>query len=105
MSLPKSDSLKVFLSWTISPLTLSPAEAKDFSSSLCIQTGSEAHPLCPMCTGGPFLGAKVRPERDADHSHLSSAEDNKEDSMAFSGTALLFTFLWQHVGVILVWVV
>jgi hypothetical protein len=35
--------------------------AKDFSSSLCVQTGSEAHPAsCTMGTGGggPFLGAK-----------------------------------------------
>jgi hypothetical protein len=37
----------------------SPAEAKDFSSSLCVQTGSEAHPAsCTMGTGGPFLGVK-----------------------------------------------
>jgi hypothetical protein len=32
---------------------------KDFSSSLCVQTGSEAHPAsCTMGTGGPFLGAR-----------------------------------------------
>jgi hypothetical protein len=31
----------------------SPAGAKDFSSSLCIQTGSEAHPAsCKIGTGG-----------------------------------------------------
>jgi hypothetical protein len=31
----------------------SPARAKDFSSSLCVQTGSEAHPAsCTMGTGG-----------------------------------------------------
>jgi hypothetical protein len=37
----------------------SPAEAKDFSSSLCVQTGSEAHPAsCTMGTGGPFPGGK-----------------------------------------------
>jgi hypothetical protein len=50
----------------------SPAEAKDFSSSLCVQTGSEVHPAsCTMGTGGPFPGAKARPGRDADHSpHL-----------------------------------
>jgi hypothetical protein len=29
-----------------------PAEAKDFSSSLCVQAGSGAHPAsCTMCTG------------------------------------------------------
>jgi hypothetical protein len=37
----------------------SPAEAKDFSSSLCVQTGSGAHPAsCTMGTVGPFPGAK-----------------------------------------------
>jgi hypothetical protein len=37
----------------------SPAEAKDFSSSLCVQTGSGAHPAsCTMGTGGPFPGGK-----------------------------------------------
>jgi hypothetical protein len=46
----------------------SPAGAKDFSSILCVQTGSGVHPAsCTMGTGGPFLGAKARPGRDADH--------------------------------------
>jgi hypothetical protein len=53
----------------------SPAGAKDFSSSLSVQTGSGVHPAsCTMGTGGPFLGGKVRPGREADHSPLSSAE-------------------------------
>jgi hypothetical protein len=53
----------------------SPTGAKDFSSSLCVQTGSEAHPAsCPMGTGGPFPGDKARPGRDADHSPPSSAK-------------------------------
>jgi hypothetical protein len=53
----------------------SPARAKDFSSSLCVQTGSGAHPAsCTMGTGGPFPGGKARPGRVADHSPLSSAE-------------------------------
>jgi hypothetical protein len=52
----------------------SQAEAMDFSSSLCVQTGSEAHPAsCTMGTGGPFPGAKVWPGHDADHSSPSSA--------------------------------
>jgi hypothetical protein len=52
-----------------------PSEAKDFSSSLCVQTGSEAHPAsCTMGTGGPFTGGKARPGRDADHSQPSSDE-------------------------------
>jgi hypothetical protein len=52
-----------------------PAGAEDFSSNLCVQTGSGAHPAsCTMGTGGTFPGAKARPRRDADHSPLSSAE-------------------------------
>jgi hypothetical protein len=53
----------------------SPAGAKDFSSNLCVQTGSGAHPAsCKMGTEGPFPGGKARPGRDADHSPPSSAE-------------------------------
>jgi hypothetical protein len=53
----------------------SPAGAKDFSSILCVQTGSGVHPAsCTMGTGGPFPGGKARPGRDADHSPPSSAE-------------------------------
>jgi hypothetical protein len=53
----------------------SPVGAKDFSSSLCVQTGSGAHPAsCTMGTGGNIPGGKVRPGRDADHSSPSSAE-------------------------------
>jgi hypothetical protein len=50
----------------------SSAEAKDFSSSLCVQTGSGDHlASCIMGTVGPFLGTKARPGRDAaTHSHL-----------------------------------
>jgi hypothetical protein len=49
-----------------------PAEAKDFSSKLSVQTGSAAHPAsCTMGNGGPFPGGTARPGRDADHSpHL-----------------------------------
>jgi hypothetical protein len=53
----------------------SQAGTKDFSSSLCVQTGSGAHPAsCTMGKGGPFPGGKARPGRDADHSPLSSSE-------------------------------
>jgi hypothetical protein len=53
----------------------SPAGAKDFSYSLFVQTGSEAHPAsCTMGNGGPFPWVKARPGRDADHSPPSSAE-------------------------------
>jgi hypothetical protein len=63
--------------WT--PGVRSPTEAEDFSSSLCVQTGSGAHPAsCPMGIGGPFPGGKERPGRDADHSSPSSAEVENE---------------------------
>jgi hypothetical protein len=57
----------------------SPTEAEDFSASLCVQTGSGAHPAsCPMGIGGLFPGGKERPGRDADHSPPSSAEVENE---------------------------
>jgi hypothetical protein len=47
----------------------------ELSSSLCVQTGSGAHPASStMGTGGPFPGGKALPGRDADHSPPSSAE-------------------------------
>jgi hypothetical protein len=53
----------------------SPTGAEDFSSSPCVQTGSEAHPAShPMGTRGPFPGGKARPGRDADHTPPSSAK-------------------------------
>jgi hypothetical protein len=57
----------------------SPAEAGNFSSSLCVQTGFGAHPAsCTMGTGGPFPGGKARLWRDADHSPPSTAEAENE---------------------------
>jgi hypothetical protein len=51
----------------------------DFSSSLCVQTGSGAHPASyPMGAGGSFPGGKARPGRDADHSPPCSAEVKNE---------------------------
>jgi hypothetical protein len=53
----------------------SPAGAKGFSSSFCVQTGFVAHLVsCTMGTGDPFPGGKAWPGRDADHSPPSSAE-------------------------------
>jgi hypothetical protein len=58
----------------------SPAEAKNFSSSFCVQTSSEAHPASyPMSTEGPCSEGKARPRRDADHSPPSSAEVKNEE--------------------------
>jgi hypothetical protein len=57
----------------------SPTEAEDFSSNLCVQTGSGAHPAsCTGGTEGSLSGGKARPGRDADHSPPSSAEGKKE---------------------------
>jgi hypothetical protein len=49
----------------------SPAEA-DYSSSLCVQTGSGAHPAsCTMATGGPFPVVKRgRGKTLTTHPHL-----------------------------------
>jgi hypothetical protein len=57
----------------------SPAEGKDCSSSLFVQTGSEAHPVsCPVGIGDPFPAGKARPGRDADRSLPSSAKVENE---------------------------
>jgi hypothetical protein len=57
----------------------SPAEAKDFSSNLCVQTCSEAHPASYiMGTGSPFSGGKERSGRDAQHSPPSSTDIHNE---------------------------
>jgi hypothetical protein len=74
----------------------------NFSSSLCVQTGSGAHPaFCTTGTGGPFHGGKTQPGRDADHSPQSSAEFKNVSEvyllsfpsafMSCSGTALALT--------------
>jgi hypothetical protein len=53
----------------------SSAGAKDFSSKLCVQTGSGAYPAsCTITIRRPFPGSKARRERDADQSTPSSAE-------------------------------
>jgi hypothetical protein len=51
-------------------------EAKDISSSFCVQTTSETHPASyPMGTCGPFSEGKARPGRDADPSPPSKTEE------------------------------
>jgi hypothetical protein len=60
----------------------SPAEAREFSSNLCVQTGCGAHPASStMGTGGSFPRGKARPGRDADHSLQSSAEVVNEEEL------------------------
>jgi hypothetical protein len=57
----------------------SPTKAEDFSSNLCIQTSSGAHPASYiMGTGGSLPRSKVLPECDVDHLPPSSAEVKKE---------------------------
>jgi hypothetical protein len=59
-----------------------PAMAKDSSSSLCVQTRTEAHPVSYSAgTGHPFPGGKTRPERDAYHSPKSSIEAKNEQQL------------------------
>jgi hypothetical protein len=55
----------------------SPAGAKDFSSILCVQTGSGAHPV-QWVPGVLSPGVKALPGRDAHHSPPSSAEVENE---------------------------
>jgi hypothetical protein len=77
----------------------SPEGAEDFSSSLCVQTGSGAHPAsCTMGTGGPFPGVKrgrgvmltthpnLVPRSGMNRSYTSSPPSA---SVACRGTALL----------------
>jgi hypothetical protein len=82
----------------------SPAGAKDFSSSLCVQTGSGAHPAtCTMGTGGTFPGAKrSRSMKLTTHPHLvprsrATLPLPPSATMACSGTALLLFFI-REVG-------
>jgi hypothetical protein len=57
----------------------SAAEAKDFSSSLCVQTSSEAQPASyPIGTRGALGGGVTRPGRDANYSPPSSATFKNE---------------------------
>jgi hypothetical protein len=68
------------IDWTTGRSRFDPRQRrKDFSSILCVQTGSGAHlASCRMDIGGPFPGAKAWPVRDADHSPPSSAEVDDE---------------------------
>jgi hypothetical protein len=86
----------------------SPAEAEDFSSILCVQTGSGAHPAsCPMGTGVPFPEDKSRPERDAVHSpHLvprSRMSRSYTSSPPSASMACIGTAFKHHVGCDLFW--
>jgi hypothetical protein len=75
---PSNSSLWIVLvnplSSNSSPIEVrSLAEVKEFSSSLCVQTGSEAHPhSCTICTGG-VLSTRLKHGRGVKlttHPHL-----------------------------------
>jgi hypothetical protein len=58
----------------------SPAEAKNFSCSLCVQTGSGAHPAsCAMGTGGssPRGQSAARGVTLTTHHHLGVEVENE----------------------------
>jgi hypothetical protein len=77
---------------------LSSAGAEDFSCSLCVQTGSGAHPAsCTMGTGGPFPGGVTLtshpclvPRSRMSRSYASSTPPSA--FMTCSGTALALAF-------------
>jgi hypothetical protein len=82
-----------------------PAGAKDFSSVLCVLTGSGAHSTsCTMGTGGPFPGGKARPGLTT-HPHLvprswmsrSYTSSPPSASMACSGAALLYIYIYIYI--------
>jgi hypothetical protein len=90
-----------------------PGRGKDFSSDLCVQTGSKAYPAsCTMGTGGLFPGAKRgRGVTMTTHPHLVPRSKWVEAilplptsvTMACSGTVLLTinalvlgTLQWHH---------
>jgi hypothetical protein len=92
----------------------------DFSSILCVQTSSGAHPASyPMGTGGPLPGVKRgRGVMLTTHFHLvprlrmsrSYTSSPSRASMAWSGTALLFFYYttcfgptWPSSGAFLDW--
>jgi hypothetical protein len=84
------------MGWTTGRSRFDPQQRrKDFSSSLCVHTGSGAHPAsCTMGTGGPFRWGKERPGRDIDHSPPSSVEVENEELYLLSPQAPK----WRVVG-------
>jgi hypothetical protein len=106
----RAASIIALMGWTTRRLMFDPRQRrKDFSSNLCIQTGSEAHPAsCTMGTRGSFPGAKARPGRDADHSppsrmSRSHTSSPPSASVACSGTALSLIRSTVYVYMLIVW--
>jgi hypothetical protein len=90
------------MDWVIEVRTL--AEAKGFFSSLCAQTGYQAHPAsCPMDTGGPFPVVKCGSGVTlTTHPHLAPRSWMSRSytsfppcaSMVCCGTALCYFYLY-----------
>jgi hypothetical protein len=57
---------------------LVPTNGERFPSSLCVHTGSGAHPVYPVGSGDPFHDGRAWPGCDADHSPPFSAEVQNE---------------------------
>jgi hypothetical protein len=80
------------------------AEAKDFSSNLCVQAASGAHPASyPMGPGGPFPVVKCSWGMTlTTHPHLvlrprmSRSYTSSPQALACSGTAILLQQIWIH---------
>jgi hypothetical protein len=65
-----------------------PAEAADFSSSICVQSSPGAYPACcTMGTGCSLVRGKARPGRDAHHSAPSCVEVENEQELYFLSQA------------------
>jgi hypothetical protein len=61
-------SVSIVFDYSLYDWGWSPPKAMDFSSSLCVETGSGAHPAsCLMGTGRPFPRGEAQPGHDADH--------------------------------------
>jgi hypothetical protein len=70
-----AQSVLVSMDWTTGRSRFDPRQMQeDFSSNLCVWTGSGAHPAsCPMGTRSPFPGGKAWLGYDTGHSTPSSA--------------------------------
>jgi hypothetical protein len=56
----RSSSVSIVSDYRLGDLSPTPAEAKDFSPSLCVHTNSETHPASyPIVTEGPFTAVEA----------------------------------------------
>jgi hypothetical protein len=113
--LETSSSVSIAFDYTLDDRAIgvrSPAEERDFSSILCVQTSSEAHSASyPMGTG--VLSEELKHGRGVTlttHPHLvprsrmsrSYTSSPPSASVVYSGTALLFYSLYLLIFILLV---